>query len=84
MIRRTGICLVAALTLSLAPAATAQVVSGPRGGSDDARSARETIRPPKVEDPSSAPTWLYFLVGAAALGVCVALAVFPSRREFND
>ena len=42
------------------------------------------IRPPKVEQPGKAPTWLYYLVGGGVVLVGVGLAVFPSRRTHED
>jgi len=44
----------------------------------------QPVRPPKVETPAKAPTWLYYLVGAGAIVLCVGLAVFPSRRTHED
>ena len=44
----------------------------------------QPVRPPKVEEPAKAPTWLYYLVGAGAIVLCVGLAVFPSRRTHED
>lgn len=68
---RLMLTLPAAMALSvLAPPAHAQV--------------EEQVRPPRVEQPGSAPKWLYYLVGAGAIALCVGLAVFPGRRSHDD
>lgn len=57
------------LSLSAAPVALAQ---------------GEPIRPPRVEEPAKPQTWLFYIVGGAAIVLCVGLAVFPSRRTHED
>jgi hypothetical protein len=54
------------------------------GSSALARAQDGGVRPPRVEDMGAGPTWLYALVGAGIIALCVGLVVLPSRRTFED
>jgi len=44
----------------------------------------EPPKPPDITEMSPPPLILYYLIAAVGLAICVALALFPGRRSFED
>ncbi len=69
----------ALLTVAAAPA-LAQFSAAPAGPS----TAQSTARPPKVEAPEPARSWLAYLVAIVVGGMVVGIAIIPSQRTHQD
>jgi len=73
----------AAALVTLAAGATpalAQFSAAPAGPS----TAQSTARPPRVEPPEPARSWLAYAVAIVVGGMVVGIAIIPSQRTHQD
>lgn len=78
--RRRLLPLAATLIALTAAPALAQFTAAPAGPS----TAQSTARPPRVEPPEPARSWLAYLVAIAVGGMVVGIAIIPSQRTHQD